>query len=78
MARYAVVLLNLGGPDSLNAGEPFLRNIFSDHDIFKIPVGQKLFAKLIAKWRAPKVRERYEKIGGRSPINRWTEIQAKN
>jgi ferrochelatase len=77
MARYAVVLLNLGGPDSLDAVEPFLRNLFSDHDIFKLPFGQKLFAKLIAKWRAPKVMERYKKIGGKSPINEWTAIQGK-
>jgi ferrochelatase len=78
MARYAVVLLNLGGPDSLDAIEPFLRNLFSDHDIFKIPFGQRLFANFIAKWRAPKVMERYKKIGGKSPLNEWTAIQAKN
>jgi len=77
MTRYAVVLLNLGGPDSPAAVEPFLRNLFSDHDIFKIPVGQELFARLIAKWRAPKVMARYGKIGGKSPINAWTAIQAK-
>ena len=78
MAHYAVVLLNLGGPDSLEAIEPFLRNLFSDRDIFKIPVGQRLFAKLIAKARAPKVTERYKKIGGKSPINEWTAVQRKN
>ncbi|MDF1591862.1 MAG: ferrochelatase [Desulfobacterales bacterium] len=77
MSRYAVVLLNLGGPDSLGAVEPFLRNLFSDHDIFKIPFGQKLFAKLIAKARAPKVTERYKKIGGKSPLNEWTAVQRK-
>jgi len=75
MKKCAVVLLNLGGPDSLDAVEPFLRNLFSDHDIFKIPIGQQLFAKLISKWRAPKVRERYAKIGGKSPINAWTTVQ---
>lgn len=77
MVRYAIVLLNLGGPDSLDAVEPFLKNLFSDHDIFKIPVGQKLFARLIAKGRAPKVRERYQMIGGKSPLNEWTVLQAK-
>lgn len=75
MTEYAVVLLNLGGPDSLESVEPFLRNLFSDRDIFKIPFGQAVFAKLISRWRAPKVRERYRKIGGQSPINKWTEIQ---
>jgi ferrochelatase len=75
MTEYAVVLLNLGGPDSLEAVEPFLKNLFSDHDIFKIPIGQNIFAKLISKRRAPEVRERYKKIGGKSPINEWTKIQ---
>jgi len=75
MTKYGVVLLNLGGPDSLDAVEPFLKNLFSDHDIFKIPIGQKIFARLISKWRAPKVIEKYKKIGGKSPINKWTTVQ---
>jgi ferrochelatase len=73
--KLAVVLLNLGGPDSLNAIQPFLYNLFSDPDIFKIPIGQKYFAKIISKRRAPKVEEEYKMIGGNSPINKWTEIQ---
>jgi ferrochelatase len=73
----AVVILNLGGPDSLEAIEPFLFNLFSDRDIFKLPFGQKLFAKIISSRRAPKVAEEYKLIGGKSPINDWTEIQRK-
>lgn len=75
MSKVAVVIMNLGGPDSLDAIEPFLRNLFSDPDIFNLPFGQKLLAKIIAKRRAPKVAEEYELIGGKSPINEWTEIQ---
>lgn len=75
MEKTAIILLNLGGPDSLNSVEPFLYNLFSDPDIFKIPIGQKLFAKLISSLRAPKVIEEYKLIGGKSPINEWTEIQ---
>lgn len=75
MSKFAVVLLNLGGPDSLDAVETFLYNLFCDPDIFKIPVGQKLFAKLISHFRAPKVIEEYKLIGGKSPIGHWTEIQ---
>ncbi|MFA3782377.1 ferrochelatase [Melioribacteraceae bacterium 4301-Me] len=75
--RYAIVLMNLGGPDSIDAIEPFLYNLFSDPDIFKIPIGQRLFAKLISRSRAPKVAEEYKLIGGKSPINEWTEIQKK-
>lgn len=75
--KTAIVILNLGGPDSLEAIEPFLFNLFSDRDIFKLPFGQKLFAKMISSRRAPKVKKEYELIGGKSPINEWTEIQRK-
>lgn len=75
--KIAVVLFNLGGPDSLDAVEPFLFNLFSDKDIFKLPFGQKIFAKIISSKRAPKVQKEYELIGGKSPINEWTEIQRK-
>lgn len=78
MAKNAVVLFNLGGPDSLDAVQPFLFNLFSDPDIFKIPFGQKLFANLISKNRATKVKEEYKLVGGKSPINDWTELQRKN
>jgi len=75
--KTAVVLFNLGGPDSLEAIEPFLFNLFSDKDIFKLPFGQNLFAKIISSRRAPKVAKEYELIGSNSPINKWTEIQRK-
>ncbi|OGU77337.1 MAG: ferrochelatase [Ignavibacteria bacterium RBG_16_34_14] len=74
MLKTAVVLLNLGGPDSLEAVQPFLENLFNDPDIFKLPF-QKKFAKYISKKRAPKVKKEYELIGGKSPINEWTEKQ---
>lgn len=75
--KIAVVLMNLGGPDSLDAVQPFLQNLFSDPDIFKIPLVQKPLAKFISKKRAPKVIEEYKLIGGRSPIGYWTELQRK-
>jgi len=75
LKKRAVVLFNLGGPDSLKTIEPFLFNLFSDPDIFKIPFFQGQFAKLISRLRAPKVAGQYEKIGGKSPLNEWTEIQ---
>ena len=73
--KIAVVLLNMGGPDSLETIEPFLNNLFQDPDIFKIPFGQKIFAKVISKLRAPKVAEQYKLIGGKSPQNEHTERQ---
>ncbi len=75
MSKAAVILFNLGGPDSIEAIEPFLYNLFCDPDIFKFPFGQKLFARIVSSRRAPKVAEEYKLIGGKSPINEWTEKQ---
>ena len=75
MKKTAVVLFNLGGPDSLGSVEPFLFNLFCDPDIFNIPFGQRLFARVVSRRRAPKVQARYRQIGGHSPINMWTERQ---
>lgn len=74
MPKIAVVLLNLGGPDSLEAVQPFLENLFNDPDIFRLPF-QKSLARFISKKRAPKIQKEYELIGGKSPINEWTEKQ---
>ncbi len=76
MLKTAIVLLNLGGPDSLNAVQPFLENLFNDPDIFKLPF-QKTLARFISKKRAPKIQEEYKLIGGKSPIGMWTELQRK-
>lgn len=75
--KIAVILLNMGGPDSLETIEPFLYNLFQDPDIFKIPIGQKLFAKIISVLRTKKVVEQYKQIGGKSPQNEYTETQRK-
>ncbi len=78
MPRKAVVLLNLGGPDSIDAVQPFLFNLFNDPFIISIPLGfliQKPLARYIANRRSPSVREQYMKIGGKSPLMYWTEKQ---
>jgi ferrochelatase len=75
--KIGVVLFNLGGPDSLEAVEPFLENLFSDPAIISLPwIFRKPLAKFIAKRRAPIARDIYEKIGGRSPILPETQRQA--
>ena len=77
--HIAVVLFNLGGPDDLQAVEPFLVNLFSDREIIELPLGaalQPLMARLIAKMRGPSVRRNYERIGGGSPQLRITGAQA--
>ena len=68
--RLAVVLFNLGGPDSPDAVEPFLRNLFSDPAVIDLPgFIRRPLASFVARRRAPIAREIYAKIGGRSPSN---------
>jgi len=79
--RIGVVLFQLGGPDTLEAVEPFLFNLFSDPDIIDFPgarLGRKALAKVISGTRARKVRHHYHAIGGGSPIRRFTEQQARS
>ena len=76
--KTAVVLFNLGGPDSLAAVRPFLTNLFDDPAIIRLPrVPRWLLARLIAYRRAPVAREIYRHIGGSSPILANTEAQAR-
>jgi ferrochelatase len=74
----AVLLLNLGGPDSLDAVRPFLFNLFSDREIIRLGPAfmQKPIACMIAALRAGKTRDAYSLIGGRSPIRDITAAQA--
>ena len=77
--RVGIVLFQLGGPDKLEAIEPFLYNLFCDPDIIDFPfarLGRKPLAKLISTTRARKVQHHYATIGGRSPILPNTERQA--
>ena len=77
--KIGVVLLQLGGPDSLESVEPFLYNLFCDPDIIDLPLAF-LFRKRLARWistkRSPKVQELYRTIGGKSPILKLTRRQA--
>ena len=76
--KTAVLLLQMGGPDSLGAIEPFLFNLFSDRDIIRIGPAflQPLIARFIARRRSRKVAEYYKLIGGKSPIREITGQQA--
>lgn len=75
--RIAVVLFNLGGPDSLASVEPFLLNLFGDPAIISLPTPiRRLVAKFIARRRGPTAREIYARIGGGSPLLANTEAQA--
>jgi ferrochelatase len=72
--------MQLGGPDSLEAVEPFLYNLFSDPDIIDFPfarIAREPLARLIASRRSKKVQHHYAEIGGKSPILELTTLQAR-
>ncbi len=74
-----ILLLNLGGPETLEDVEPFLYNLFSDRRIIRLGPFflQKNIARRIARKRAPQSRANYAQIGGGSPILALTIKQAK-
>ncbi len=75
--RIAVVLFNLGGPDSLAAVRPFLFNLFFDRNIIDLPGPLRwLVAQMISRRRAPIAQEIYLQMGGKSPILENTQEQA--
>lgn len=75
--RLAVVLFNLGGPDSLEAVEPFLKNLFLDPAIIPAPgLIRRVLAARISSKRAPVTREIYGKLGGKTPLLDLTYAQA--
>jgi len=74
-----IVALNLGGPDSPEAVEPFLRNLLGDPDVIQLGwlrFIQPLFAKMIAKRRAPYTTSLYQQVGRWSPIREESQAQA--
>lgn len=77
-STVGVLLLNLGGPDSLSAVKPFLLNLFSDREIIRLGPTflQKPLAYLISSLRAKKTEDAYRSIGGKSPIYEITQAQA--
>lgn len=78
MAKRAVVLMNLGGPDAPEAVEPFLRNLFGDPAIIALPgLLRRPLARLVAARRAPVARDIYARLGGSSPLLANTEAQAR-
>ncbi|HEV2298783.1 MAG TPA: ferrochelatase [Candidatus Acidoferrales bacterium] len=77
--KIGVVLFQLGGPDSLEAVEGFLYNLFCDPEIINF-MGAGLARRPLARWIASRrskiVRSHYEAIGGKSPILELTNRQA--
>ena len=78
MGRVGILLLNLGGPETIEDVRPFLYNLFSDPEIIRLPIKglQKPLAWLISSLRAKKSQQNYLQIGGGSPLRKITEAQA--
>lgn len=75
--RVAIVLFNLGGPDSLRAVRPFLFNLFNDRAIIGAPQPFRfLIAQLISRTREKTAQANYAHMGGRSPLLAETTKQA--
>ncbi|XP_078172582.1 ferrochelatase-2, chloroplastic-like [Carex rostrata] len=78
--KVGVLLLNLGGPETLDDVQPFLFNLFADPDIIRLPRMFRFFQKPLAQFisvvRAPKSKEGYASIGGGSPLRQITDAQA--
>lgn len=76
MTKLAVVLFNLGGPDSLKAVKPFLFNLFRDRSIIDLPaVARYPLAALISTTRERTAQANYAIMGGRSPLLPETQAQ---
>ncbi len=76
--KIAIVLFNLGGPDSPAAIRPFLRNLFTDPAILRVPFFVRpILARIIARARVKPATEIYAQLGGRSPLLELTEAQGR-
>ena len=78
--KTGILLLNLGGPDTLAAVRPFLTRLFSDREIIHLPggpIGQFVIGRAIAWSRTKEVQENYRRIGGGSPIVCWSTLQGR-
>ncbi|XP_023386940.1 LOW QUALITY PROTEIN: ferrochelatase, mitochondrial [Pteropus vampyrus] len=72
--KTGILMLNMGGPETLGEVYNFLLRLFLDRDLMTLPIQDKL-APIIAKRRTPRIQEQYRRIGGGSPIKMWTSKQ---
>ncbi|MBS0185673.1 MAG: ferrochelatase [Proteobacteria bacterium] len=77
MKKIAVVLFNLGGPDSLFSVKPFLFNLFKDPAILNFPkLIRYPLAFLLSTFRKKEAIKNYKILGGKSPLLENTLMQA--
>lgn len=72
----AVVFMNMGGPSKVSETRDFLFRLFSDNDLIPLGPFQGPLAKFITWRRTPMIEKYYARIGGGSPIRKWSEYQA--
>jgi len=71
----ALLLLNMGGPNSIEEVELFLRNMFADKNILTMnSIMRKFIANIIIKKRLEDVKDNYRLLGGKSPLPKLTNI----
>jgi ferrochelatase len=77
--KWGVFFLNLGGPETAEEVPEYLYKVYSDRLVIRFPLShllQRPLAKMLAARRAPKVAQRYQMIGGGSPLLKWTRLVA--
>ncbi len=74
VSKKALLLLNMGGPRSIEEVEVFLKNMFNDPRILTMPsFFRKMVGGMIVKGRKSEAIKNYEILGGKSPIVAHTE-----
>ncbi|CAH2065133.1 unnamed protein product, partial [Iphiclides podalirius] len=74
--KTAIVMLNMGGPQTTDGVADYLLRIMTDRDMIQLPVQSKL-GPWIASRRTEEVKKKYTEIGGGSPILKWTNTQGR-
>ena len=72
--KQALLLLNMGGPNTIEEVELFLRNMFADKYILPMnPYMRKFVGNIIIRKRLEEVKENYRLLGGKSPLPGLTD-----
>ena len=75
--KTAIVLFNLGGPDSPESIKKFRLNLFNDPAIIRAPIFIRFWlSRLIAASSAEDAEKNYALLGGKSPLLDITQSQA--
>ena len=75
MAKKALALLNMGGPNNLDEVKLFLTNMFNDKNIITVKSSllRRFIAVMITTSRTKKAQANYAKLGGKSPLVGYTQ-----